>query len=331
MIFKEITRKKELNFAELYQNGRCALAPMAGVADRAFRELCMHSGAAFCVTEMVSAKGIVMGDRKSGALMKIEPAERPCGIQLFGSDPAVMAKAAAVAMQYQPDFIDINMGCPAPKVVKTGSGSALLADPALASRIVSAVKDAVSVPVSVKFRTGIDASHLNYIEFASALEAGGADFITLHGRTRAQMYAPPTDLEAIAAVKQAVGIPVIGNGDVDSPAAAKRMLEDTGCDMIMVGRGALGAPWIFSQIRAYLETGVLLPPPSNEEKMKIMLAHANKICQYKGEKIGVCEVRKHALWYIKGMRGAAKLRNRFSTLHSLSELNELAQIIVETA
>lgn len=301
---------------------------MAGVADRAFRELCMSEGAAFCVTEMVSAKGIVMGDRKSGELMQIGTAERPCGIQLFGSDPAIMAQAAIQAMQYQPDFIDINMGCPAPKVVKTGSGSALLADPSLAESIVRAVKEAVPVPVSAKFRTGLDENHLNYVAFALALEAGGADFITLHGRNRAQMYAPPVDLKAISQVKHAVKIPVIGNGDIDSPAAAKRMLEQTGCDMLMIARGALGMPWIFSDIHASLKTGIVPDAHSNQEKMAYMLRHADMICAYKGEKIGICEVRKHALWYTKGLRGAATLRRQFSTLHNLSELRELAHLVV---
>lgn len=306
-------------------NGFCGLAPMAGVADRAFRELCVSFGAAFCVSEMVSSKGITMGDRKSSELMSISMEERPCGIQLFGSDPVIMSQAAAQALQFKPDFIDINMGCPAPKVTKTGSGSALLKSPALAEKIVYAVKSTCNIPVSVKFRTGWDEGSRNYLEFSKALEAGGADFITIHGRTRAQMYAPPADLGAIREVKSAVKIPVIGNGDVFSAKDAKRMYEETGCDFIMVGRGAMGNPWIFSQINSFLATGETPEAPTVEDKMRMMLLHAKKICKYKGEKIGICEARKHALWYVKGIRGAAQLRNRFSTLHDLQELTLLAE------
>lgn len=302
---------------------------MAGVADRAFRELCMEYGAAICTTEMVSAKGTVMGDRKSDELMQIEEAERPCGIQLFGSEPSVMEKASVYALRHEPDFIDINMGCPAPKVIKTGSGSALLKDPILAQKVIGAVKKSVNVPVSVKMRIGWDEASKNHVEFAKAAEAGGADFITVHGRTRAKMYMPPADLEAIADVKRNVRIPVIGNGDISSPEQAKQMLEQTGCDSVMVGRAALGAPWIFQQINRYLTAGELSAPPSNAEKMNVMLRHAELICKYKGMKIGICEIRKHALWYTKGLRGAAQLRNRFSTLNSMEELKELAHIIAE--
>lgn len=303
----------------------CALAPMAGVTDKAFRELCVSHGASFCVTEMVSAKGIIMGDRKSAELMRITDTERPCGIQLFGDNPQIMSEAVLNALLFEPDFIDINMGCPAPKVVKSGGGSALLRNPELAERIVNAVKSVCSVPVSVKFRIGWDENSKNHISFAKALEAGGADFITLHGRTRAQMYAPPVDLEAIAQVKANIQIPVIGNGDIFTPEDAKKMYDSTGCDFIMIGRGAMGNPWIFSQINTYLQNGVLLPNPSAEEKMQMMLLHAKKICENKGEKIGICEARKHALWYVKGIRGAAQLRNRFSTIKTLDELKLLAE------
>lgn len=307
--------------------GYSALAPMAGVADRAFRELCVSHGASFCVTEMVSAKGITMGDRKSAELMRISDKERPCGIQLFGDDPRIMSEAAVNALRYRPDFIDVNMGCPAPKVVKSGGGSALLKNPELAERIVEAVKSVSSVPVSAKFRIGWDETSKNHVAFAKALEAGGADFITVHGRTRAQMYAPPVDLAAIAEVKKSVRIPVIGNGDIYTPEEAKKMYDITGCDFIMIGRGALGNPWLFGQINEYLARGVLLPLPDAEEKMRMMLLHARKICEYKGEKIGVCETRKHALWYVKGIRGAAQLRNRFSTIRTLDELETLAEAV----
>ena len=318
-----------MKIGDLQLNGYCALAPMAGVTDRAFRELCIAQGASFCVAEMVSAKGIVMGDRKSAELMRINENERPCGIQLFGSDPQIMADAAEKAMLYQPDFIDINMGCPAPKVVKNGSGSALLRSPELAEKIVNAVKKVIPVPVSVKFRIGWDENHKNHVLFAKALESGGADFITVHGRTRAQMYAPPTDLNAIAQVKAAVSIPVIGNGDIFTPADAKHMYDYTGCDFVMAGRGTMGNPWLFSQINAFLFDGTEPSSPTVEDKMRLMLLHAKKICEYKGERIGICEARKHALWYVKGIRGAAQLRNRFSRLQDLGELEALAQAVLD--
>ena len=307
--------------------GFCALAPMAGAADRAFRELCVSYGASFCVSEMVSAKGIVMGDRKSDSLMEIGEDERPCAVQLFGSEPAAMAQAAVTALRHKPDFIDINMGCPAPKVTKTGAGSALLKDPVLAAKIVRAVKDAVPLPVTVKMRVGWDASPFDPAGFAQAMEAAGADMITVHGRTRLQMYAPPVDRSAIAAVKRAVRLPVIGNGDIDSPEAARLMLEETGCDFLMIGRGALGRPWLFRAVNAYLGEGIMPPEPDGEEKMRVLMRHAELICRYRGERIGITELRKHALWYTKGMRGGARLRSRFSTMKSLSELRELAEEI----
>lgn len=308
-------------------DGWCALAPMAGVADAAFRELCVSYGAAVCTTEMISAKALTMGDKKSMDLMRIGDGERPCGVQIFGSDPAVMAEGAGIAMGVHPDFIDVNMGCPAPKIVKNGAGSALLRDPALAGSIVRAVKNAVSLPVGVKFRIGWDADSVHASEFARVLADNGADFLTVHGRTKAQMYAPPVNLEQIAAVKKSVGIPVIGNGDIFTPEDAKAMLSKTGCDFLMVGRGCLGRPWLFRMINEYLETGHYAPAPENEEKMRVMMAHAERICALKGEKNGVNEVRKHALWYTKGIRGSAKLRNAFSTVESLAELRELAAVV----
>ena len=313
-----------MKIEDLLRNGRCALAPMAGVADRAFRELCVFYGAAFTVGEMVSAKGITMGDRKSDALMTIGEKERPCGIQLFGCEPETVAAAAVHALRHAPDFIDINMGCPAPKVVKTGSGSALLKNADLAGRIVRAVKDAVDLPVTAKIRIGWNAESVRCVEFAKTLEANGADLITVHGRTREQMYAPPVDRKSIAAVKRALQIPVIANGDIASPADAKRMLEETECDALMIGRGALGAPWIFRSVNTYLRTGSLPPEPTGEEKARVLMRHAELICKYRGERIGITELRKHALWYTKGLRGAAQLRSLFSTMKDLNELYTLA-------
>ncbi len=307
--------------------GYCALAPMAGVADLTFRDLCYSFGASFTVSEMVSAKALTMSDRKSAELMTLSD-NRPAGIQLFGYDPDIMAEAVPIAEGYKPDFIDINMGCPAPKIVKNRSGSYLLRDPALAGRIVRAVSDATRLPVTVKMRIGWDKEHVNAVEVAKILEANGAAAITVHGRTRDQMYAPPADLAAIRAVKETVSVPVIGNGDVFTPEDAKRMLDETGCDHLMVGRAALGRPWIFSQINACLETGAWPPDPTNRERVELMLMHARKICEVYGEAHGMCEVRKHALWYTKGLRGAAKLRHRFSTVSSFEELQTLADEII---
>lgn len=309
-------------------NGLAALAPMAGVADSAFRELCRNFGAAYTVGEMVSAKGLMMNDRKSAELLFLGDGERPAAVQLFGNEPDTMARAAEYSIKFKPDFIDINMGCPAPKVTKNGAGSILMKDPQLAGKIVRAVVDSVSIPVTVKIRTGWDRNTVNCVDFAKMLEDNGASAVTVHGRTREQGYAPPADIKSISAVKHAVSIPVIGNGDILTPEDAKRMYEATGCDFIMVGRGALGSPWIFSQINDLLSTGSYSPIPSAEIRMEIMLRHARRICELKGAKIGICEVRKHALWYTKGVRGGARLRQEFSVVKSIDELEELADRVI---
>jgi tRNA-U20-dihydrouridine synthase len=235
--------------------GYAALAPMAGVADTAFRTICRQFGACYVVGEMASAKGLCMSDRKTARLLSVTDAERPMAIQLFGNDPEVMAAAAVKSEEYGPDIIDINMGCPAPKIVSNGGGSALLKDPLLAGKIIESVVRAVKVPVTVKIRKGWDDAHVNAVEMAHIAEESGAAAITIHGRTREQMYRPYADLEIIRKVKEAVKIPVIGNGDVTSPESAKKMYDETGVDLVMVGRGALGAPWIFRQIEEYLSTG----------------------------------------------------------------------------
>ena len=300
-----------------------ALAPLAGVADRAMREISREFGACWTVGEMASSKGLSYGSKKSGELLCIHEEERPAAVQLFGSEPETMAEAARLALEYEPDAIDINFGCPVPKVAGNGGGSALMKDPALAGKIVKAVVQAVDIPVTVKFRAGWDSEHINAVEFAEICEENGAAALTVHGRTRTQMFAPPVDLDIIRQVKEAVAIPVIGNGDVDSPEAAKLMYEQTGCDLIMVGRAAMGNPWIFRRIAHYMETGELLPEPSPEERMAVLRRHICLLCEYKGEYVGMREARKHSSWYIKGMRGAAEFRRECGALETPEDLSAL--------
>lgn len=307
-----------------------ALAPMAGVADRAFREICHDYGAGYVVSEMVSSKGLTMCDRKSKSLLLLSEKERPAAAQIFGSDPKIMAESALECMKFSPDAIDINMGCPAPKIAGNGGGSALLKDPELASKIMAEVRRAVDIPVTVKIRLGWDSESINCVEMAKRAEAAGMDAITVHGRTRMQMYAPPVDRSMIAEVKKAVSIPVIGNGNITDGITAAQMLEQTGCDYVMVGRGALGRPWVFSQISAYLHDERVLPEPPVSERMRVMVKHIKLICEYKGERVGIKEARKHAAWYIKGIKGAAAYRQQVGTLESIEQLEELAyKIMIE--
>lgn len=305
--------------------GFASLAPMAGVADRAFRELCVRFGAGCVTSEMVSSKGLLYNDAKTEELMLLSDKERPAGIQLFGDDPAIMAQAAQKAMKYKPDFIDINMGCPAPKICSNGCGSALMKNPPLCADIVRAVKKAVDVPVTVKIRKGWDAKSVNAVEVAVLCEQAGADAVAVHGRTRDQMYMPSADWGIIKQVKQAVRIPVIGNGDITSAQEAAQMLEHTGCDLVMVGRGALGNPWIFSQINAYISSETLLPAPSIYEKMRVLSQHIRLLCEYKGEEHGMREARKHTAWYLKGFQGAAALRQQAVEMRTLAELDRLIE------
>ncbi len=308
--------------------GHAALAPMAGVADRAFRRMCKDYGAAFVVGEMVSGKGLTYGDTKSRELLELDGDIRPAAIQLFGDNPSIMAKAAVMAMDYQPDWIDINMGCPAPKIVGNHCGSALMREPELCRDIVEAVKSAVDVPVTVKIRKGYTKNEVNAVEVALACEAGGADAITVHGRTRDQMYAPPVDWEIIRRVKQAVTVPVIGNGDVVDAKSAAAMLEQTGCDMVMIGRGALGAPWVFSQIEAYLTHERLIPTPPITKRMADLMRQVSLAAEYKGEKVALLEARKHAAWYMSGLRGAASMRREAGQIRTIDELAALCYRII---
>ena len=308
-------------------SGYAALAPMAGVADRAFRELCMDFGAGYCVSEMVSSKGIAYHSKKSAELMEISDSERPCAVQIFGTEPDTMADAARFAMQYRPEVIDINMGCPAPKIAGSGSGAALMRDPALCGRIVQAVSRAVEIPVTVKIRSGFDGAHINAAEVAKIVEKNGAQAVTVHGRTKEQFYAPPVNYDIIREVKRALSIPVIGNGDVCDAKSAQHVLEYTGCDYLMVGRGALGNPWVFREINEYFDKGIIIPPPTLEEKCDVLLRHISAVVAYKGEFVGMREARKHTAYYLKGFKNAAKLRNLAFSMETKEDLNNLIREI----
>ena len=312
-----------MQIGKLTLSGYAALAPMAGVADRAFRELCMEFGAGYCVSEMVSSKGIAYHSKKSAELMEVSDREHPCGVQIFGTEPETMADAARFALQYQPDVIDINMGCPAPKISGGGSGAALMKDPALCGRIIKAVSAAVDLPVTVKIRSGFDFDHINAVEIAKIAEANGAAAITVHGRTRQQFYAPPVNYDVIRDVKRSVGIPVIGNGDVVDAQSAKRLYEYTGVDYIMIGRGALGNPWIFREVNAYLSEGRLLSKPDLDEKLDVLSRHITALVAYKGERVGMREARKHTAYYLRGFKNAAKLRNTAFSMETLDDLQRL--------
>lgn len=311
-------------------NGKVALAPMAGVTDAAFRELCQSFGAAYTVTEMVSAKAVEYKDKKTAALADLSRDKRPIFLQIFGSEPDTMALAAERLTAFSPDGIDINMGCPVPKIAGNGAGSALMKTPSLCGEIVAAVKERVDVPVTVKIRTGWDKNSINAVEVAKYCEEAGAAAICVHGRTRDQMYQGSADWEMIRRVKEAVSVPVIGNGDVVGAQSACMMLEQTGCDLIMVGRGALGNPWVFREINAYLtESCRILPPPGIAERVVTIRKHIGKMCEYKGESLGMREARKHVGWYIHGLRGAAELRRRAGQLSTLADLDSLLADVYE--
>ena len=304
--------------------GKLFLAPMAGTADYAFRSICRSLGADIVCSEMVSAKAMLYGDRKSAELAFLRDDERPAGIQLFGSEPDVMAKAAERVAVYRPLYIDINMGCPVHKVFANGEGSALMRDVPKAAALIRAVVEATDIPVGVKMRLGVDSATRSAPALAEAAERAGAAFLTVHGRTRAQMYAGKADLDGIAEVVRAVGIPVVGNGDVTDALSCKRMYDETGVDFVMIGRGAQGKPWLFRQIDHYMRTGELLPDPTLEEKLEILLRHIRLLCDYKGEKIGMKEARKHAAWYFKGEHGSADFRRRAGQLSTYDDLLHLA-------
>ena len=312
-----------MKIKDLEFNHIAFLAPMAGIADLAFRELCVQYGAAYTVSEMVSSKGLTMGDKKSAQLLTLGN-DRPAGVQIFGDDPEIMAKAAVKCLDFNPDIIDLNMGCPAPKIAMNGGGASLMKKPELAYEITKAVVQAVDIPVTVKIRKGWDDESVNAVQMAELAEKAGADAITVHGRTRQQMYSGSVDFDIIAQVKKAVGIPVIANGDIKDEQSAAIMLEKTNADAIMIGRGALGNPWVFSKINAYFDECRVLPEPSVTQKMAVMLKHIQKIIEYKGEYTAMREARHHAAYYTKGMRGGAKLRAEMGKLEHFEQLEELA-------
>ena len=305
-----------------------ALAPMASVSDTSYRQLCKEFGASYVVGEMVSSKGLFYSDKKTKRLLNVTDFERPMAVQIFGDDPYYMAKAVQVCLEYSPDIIDINMGCPVPKVAGNGSGSALMKNPILAKSIIEAVVKESTVPVSVKIRKGWDDENVNAVEIAKIAEDAGVSAITVHGRTKRQMYSGKADWDIIRQVKEAVNVTVIGNGDVYSLNDCIEMYKKTNCDLVMIARGSYGNPWIFSDIKEYFQNGTTPKAPTNVERMQVMLRHVKMIVDENGEENGMKMARKFAAWYLKGMKGAASLRNKCYSLTTYNELETLANEVL---
>lgn len=312
----------KLKIGSVELNNPFILAPMAGVCDLPFRLLCKEKGAAMVCTEMVSAKAIYYNNKNTKELLTIDKNEGPVSLQLFGSEPKLMAEMAKRIEEIPFDILDFNMGCPVPKVVNNGEGSALMKNPVLAGHIIEAMVNAISKPVTVKIRAGFDAEHINAVEIAKIAENSGAAAITVHARTREQYYSGKADREIIRLVKKAVTIPVIGNGDIDCYESAKHMLEYTGCDGVAIGRGAEGNPWIFEELNAKY-AGLDYNKPSLEEVKEMIMRHARMLIDYKGEYIGIREMRKHAAWYTAGFKGASKLRGCLNEASSIESLEEI--------
>ena len=315
----------ELRIGSVVLDNNIILAPMAGVTDLPFRLLCGEQGAGMCCMEMVSAKAILYKNKNTKSLLEIHPKEGHVSLQLFGSDPRIMSEMAKKIEDRPFDILDINMGCPVPKIVNNGEGSALMRQPDLVGKIVSAVTNAIDKPVTVKIRKGFDDAHVNAVEIAKIAEGSGAAAVIVHGRTREQYYADEADWEIIARVKESVSVPVIGNGDITDGVSAERMLRQTGCDGVMVGRAARGNPWIFRQIAAYLEDGTLLPKPDREQMREMVLRHARLQLECKGEYTGVREMRKHVSWYTAGVPNSARLRQSVNMAENFEELNRLVE------
>lgn len=302
------------------------LAPMAGVTDLPFRLLVKEMGCGLVFTEMVSDKGLMYRNEHTLDMLAIDDRERPVALQIFGSEPEPMAKAAQIVEQSGADILDINMGCPTHKIVKNGEGSALMRTPELAYDIIARVVDAVRIPVTVKIRKGWDENSVNAVQIAKLAEKAGAKAISVHGRTREQFYSGKADWSIIKAVKQSVRIPVNGNGDVRSPEDAKRLLEETGCDGVMIGRGAQGNPWLFRQVVHYLATGEMLPGPTLDERIDMAIRHLEMLVAFKGEHIGIREMRSHAAWYTKGLPHSAELRQKFNQAQSRGDFAAILQL-----